>query len=297
MNKIGLHVGYWWGTGVKDDASVYLDLSHQAELDTIEITPTLLLAMSAAERADFAAKLKDYGMTATLNGGLGPANDISSDSKEARAEGIAYCQSVLKLMPELDLTVWSGSNYSAWLRAPQAEGDAQEEKKRAQDLCLESLKEILPMAEDLGVDYAFEVLNRFEQFLFNTSEEAVAFCERTGSPRAKILLDTYHMNIEEDDTADAIAYAAKRGRLGHIHVGESNRRIPGVGKSDYDWKRFGKALTDNGYEGVIIMEPFVLTSAHNCKRIRVWRDLAKSNALEDLVNDAKIGANFLRGIL
>lgn len=297
VNKIGLHIGYWWGTKEEDNIFRMLELTHLAGLDAIEINPAWLLKMSAEECRRFDDKLQEYGMIATLNGGLDAANDISSDSAKVRRTGIEYCKSVLEKMAELGISVWSGCNYSEWLRCPKPENDAQEEKKRALAYCADSMREIIKTAEDVNVDYCFEVLNRFEQFLFNTSAEAVAFAETVGSPNAKILLDTYHMNIEENIPADAIAYAGARNRLGHFHVGESNRRIPGVGASEMKWDSIARAINISQYKGAIVMEPFVLASAHNAKRTRVWRDLCGSKSIEQLIADAKKGGQFMRDII
>ena len=120
----------------------------------------------------------------------------------------------------------------------------------------------------------------------------MAFAEETGSPRAKVHLDTYHMNIEEDNMFAAIAYAGVARRLGHLHVGESNRRIPGVGPTQIDWELLAKALDAVAYDGAVIMEPFVLTSAHNAARTRTWRDLSRNASLEKLVEDARTGGRF-----
>jgi D-psicose/D-tagatose/L-ribulose 3-epimerase len=67
------------------------------------------------------------------------------------------------------------------------------------------------------------VVNRFEQFLLNTAAEAVAYVNEVGSTNLKILLDTYHMNIEEDSIAGAITTAGSL--LGHLHIGENNRKL------------------------------------------------------------------------
>lgn len=297
MNQIGLHIGYWWGSGEEHDLFRMLELTHRAGLDVIELNPDWLMKLTDEECKEFTNRLADYGMGATLNGGLNAARDIASDDADARRAGVAYCREVLEKMPKLGLTVWSGCNYSEWLRAPKPEGEAQEEKARALDYCEQSMREIIRAAEDVGVDYCFEVLNRFEQFLFNTSEEAVAFAQRVGSKRAKVLLDTYHMNIEEDSSSAAIVYAGSAGRLGHIHVGTSNRRIPGLVADDLPWAAMAKALHAVDYQGALVMEPFVLTTAHNVKRIRVWRDLSGAANVDKLVSDAFIGGQFLRKLL
>ena len=297
MNVIGLHIGYWWGTGRENDIFQMLELTHQAELDAMELNPAWLLKLSEEECRELLSRAKSYGMVMTLNGGLDATNDISSDDPAIRRAGIQYCQKVLQKMPSLELKVWSGLNYSAWLRMPKNSSDFLNERERGRELSLESLREILPIAEAEGIDYCFEVCNRYEQFLFNTAREAVSFAEATGSPRAMVHLDSYHMNIEENNMAAAIAYAGVAGRLGHFHVGESNRRIPGVGASQINWKEVAQALQSVGYGGAVIMEPFVLTSAHNAMRTRTWRDLSRGAGVEKMVEDARVGGAFLRSLL
>ena len=115
-----------------------------------------------------------------------------------------------------------------------------DEKRRKEDLSVAGMKQLLKVAEDNGVLYCCEVVNRFEQYLLNTAEEAVAFMQRLDSPNAKILLDTFHMNIEEDDMVEAIRTAGPY--LGHFHTGENNRRTPGTGK--LPWKEMAQALKD-----------------------------------------------------
>ena len=296
-NQIGLHMGYWWGTEASDDLNRILELTAQAELEILEVNPACLLRMTPEACQKLLRRAKDCGVRFTLNGGLDATNDIASGDEAARRKGIEYCIRVLERMSELEMTLWSGVNYSAWLRAPQPEGDAQEEKVRACGYAVQRLQPILRAAEREGIDYCFEVVNRFEQFLFNTAQEAVAFAEAVGSPRAKVHLDTYHMNIEEDNTCAAICFAGVSGRLGHFHAGESNRRVPGVGAANLDWRAIGRALRQAGYAGAVVMEPFVLTTAFNAKRTRVWRDLSHGATLQQLVCDAQTGGRFLRGIL
>ena len=62
---------------------------------------------------------------------------------------------------------------------------------------------------------------RYEGYILNTCEEAIDFVDEIGSSHVKIMLDTFHMNIEEDNIAAAIRKAGKR--LGHLHLGEQNR--------------------------------------------------------------------------
>jgi D-psicose/D-tagatose/L-ribulose 3-epimerase len=74
------------------------------------------------------------------------------------------------------------------------------------------------IAGDLGIAYCLESLNRFEGYLINTASEAVQFVEEVGLDNVKVMLDTFHMNIEEDSFAGAIRQAGSR--LGHFHIGK-----------------------------------------------------------------------------
>ncbi|MDR1533613.1 MAG: sugar phosphate isomerase/epimerase [Planctomycetota bacterium] len=297
MNKIGLHMGYWWGSEAGQDVFRMLDLTSRAGLEVFEINPAWFLRMTGAECRDFRRRAEDYGLTVTLNGGFKLEGDISADSEATRRAGIEFCVDVLNRAPELGAATWSGLIYSAWTRMPRPESVVEEEKARAREFSKQSLGEILPVAERAGVDYCFEVVNRYEQFLFNTAAEAVAFAEEVGSPRAKVHLDSFHMNIEEDDMFDAVALAGRSGRLAHFHVSESNRRVPGLGPTNINWPKLGKALRSAGYRGAVVMEPFVNPGAVNAKGTRTWRDLSGGADLDRLVDDVRRGGEFLRGIM
>jgi D-psicose/D-tagatose/L-ribulose 3-epimerase len=123
---------------------------------------------------------------------------------------------------------------------------------------------------DNGVYFNVEVVNRFEQFIMNTCEEAIAYVEAVGSPNCGVLLDTFHMNIEEDTIAGAIRLAGKR--LGHLHLGENNRKPPGYGH--IPWKQIGAALRDVGYTGSVVMEPFLQPGGEVGRDIKIFGDLA-----------------------
>jgi D-psicose/D-tagatose/L-ribulose 3-epimerase len=109
--------------------------------------------------------------------------------------------------------------------------------------------------EDCAVQFNVEAVNRFEQYIMNTAAEAVEYVERVGSDHCGVLLDAFHLNIEEDSIHDAIV--ATGDKLGHLHIGETNRRAPGRGRMPWD-EIFG-AVREANYEGAITMEPFLTT--------------------------------------
>ena len=131
------------------------------------------------------------------------------------------------------------------------------------------MKELVKVAEDNNVILNVEVINRFEQFLLNTCEEAVNYVEEINSPYCGILLDTFHMNIEEDSIGDAILTAGKH--LKSMHIGETNRKPPGLGRMP--WGEIKKALDKINYNGSLVMEPFVNPGGKVGRDIGIWREL------------------------
>ena len=112
------------------------------------------------------------------------------------------------------------------------------------------VQRIAARAQELGLRLAIEVLNRYESYLLNTSEEAVRFGEEVGARNVGLLLDAYHMNIEEADLGSAILVAGEHLVL--FHAADSNRQAVGRGHTDFPGVML--ALKNIGYNGSIIVE-------------------------------------------
>ena len=121
----------------------------------------------------------------------------------------------------------------------------------------------------------------------NIAAEGIDFAERVGSPNCKILLDTFHMNIEEDSLRDPIVEAG--AWLGHFHLGEPNRRPPGRGRMP--WPEIFGALREINYQGAVVMEPFLVPGGEVGRDISVYRDLLGS---DDLDEEAARSVQFVR---
>ena len=155
---------------------------------------------------------------------------------------------------------------------------------------MENVYEIAKVAEDCGVNFCLEVLNRFENHMLNTAEEGVEFVKQVGHPSVKVMLDTFHMNIEEESIGGAIRTAGPY--LGHFHTGECNRMVPGKGR--IPWREVGEALRGIGYCGGVVMEPFVRMGGTVGSDIKVWRDISHGAAEDKLDEDARESLNFSR---
>ena len=122
---------------------------------------------------------------------------------------------------------------------------------------LEAVQELADFAAPHGVQLGIEPLNRYETNYLNNVAEALEFIAEVDRPNVGLLLDTFHMNIEEPSLEAAIATA--RGRLVNLHLADSNRRAPGFGHTDL--RSVVSQLRAIGYDGFLSMEILRLPSA------------------------------------
>jgi len=119
--------------------------------------------------------------------------------------------------------------------------------ERSMAYLVEALQECAAAAAPQGVRFALEPLNRYETDLIHTVEEGLALIERVGAANFGLLLDTFHMNIEEPSLEESIRLAGRH--IFHFHVADSNRWYPGAGHLDF--VRILGALRDTGYTGYV----------------------------------------------
>ena len=282
MNPIGMHYGYWtqyWGS----EPLQFVKRAKKCGFDILEVNAPKVTRMSDAQRDVLKGAIAEAGLSLTYSIGMTADMDLVSQDTATRQKGIAFLQQVARTMKYMGGTVLAGINYSSWPRKLLPD----EDKQILTDRAIEGVREAIKAAEDNDVIFCVEVVNRFEQFIMNTAAEGIAFAERVGSPNCKILLDTFHMNIEEDSLRGSIVEAGKW--LGHFHLGETNRRPPGRGR--IPWPEIFGALREINYQGAVVMEPFLLSGGEVGRDISVYRDLLGS---ADLDEEAARSAQFVR---
>jgi sugar phosphate isomerase/epimerase len=115
---------------------------------------------------------------------------------------------------------------------------------------LASLKELEPVAQECGIYLYLEPLNRYQDHMLNTIQDAVNIIEEGKFSMVKITGDFYHMAIEEDDISESLIKYQEY--IGHIHIAENHRYQPGTGSIDF--KRHMNTLREIGYDGAVINE-------------------------------------------
>lgn len=266
MNKVGIYFAYWtesW-TG---DYKYFVDKVARLGFDILEVQPDQLLSMPGNELESLHQMANDRGLELTYCIGFSQDKDLASESASVRRAGMEYANKILDIIHFMGGTVFGGINYSAW---PAVFPSHLIDKRPYLERSILCVKEISKKAEDYGITYCLEIVNRFEHFLLNTAEEGVAYVDAVGSPNVKLLLDAFHMNIEEDSVGAAITSVGNR--LGHFHIGETNRKTPGQGHMP--WDEMAQALKKINYQGRVVMEPFVKPGGEVGEAIHVWRDLS-----------------------
>jgi D-psicose/D-tagatose/L-ribulose 3-epimerase len=275
MNRpVGIFYAYWvreWDV----DFLPFIDRVKKLGFDLLELHAGILTDRDSSyrlklkEKADRENVLLSYGM------GLDKEYDLSSTDEQVRRRGVERMKKVIVAVGEMGGGNIGGTVHSYW---PAVFPAGMESKTPMLEQSLKSMRELAPVAHDHKVSLNVEVINRFEQFLINTCAEAMAYVNEINSPACNILLDTFHMNIEEDSIVDAIRLAGKR--LASLHIGEPNRKPPGMGRMP--WATIKEALDSINYTGPLVMEPFLLKGGTIARAIGVWRELEPNADLDAL---------------
>lgn len=213
---------------------------------------------------------RDLDLKITISGAFGTERDISSTEPAFRETGKQYIIDCIRIAEQMGSPIFGGPVYSA---VGKTRIVSEEQKKQEREWCVDILKEVSQIAGDCGVTLGLEPLNRFETDMVNTVDQALSILDEVGSPHLKIVLDTFHSNIEEKDIPATIRKIGK-DLLCHVQANESDRGTPGTGH--LEWQGIREALADIGYEGAVVIETFGQPSKELARAACIWRPLANS---------------------
>ena len=136
----------------------------------------------------------------------------------------------------------------------------------------ENLAPVVEHAIAAGVVIGLEPLNRYETSLINTVDQALDAVGRLPAEGIGLMLDVYHMNIEERDLPAAVERAG--ARIAAVQVCGNDRGAPGG--DGIDWPALLAALERAGYDGPLVIESFTGENATIATAASIWRPLAAS---------------------
>jgi D-psicose/D-tagatose/L-ribulose 3-epimerase len=226
--------------------------------------------------------IQDNGLGVSVCAALGPDRDLIHPDPVLRENGMAYLYGCIDAAYALGSHVLGGPFYSSvgrtWKQTPA-------EREQDMLLLISQLRLLSDYAAERDVVMGLEALNRFESSFMNLTDQILEVVERVDHPACQVMVDTFHMNIEERSLGEAIRKTGKR--LVHVHTCENDRGAPGSGH--VPWDDVAQALKDIDYQGACVIESFTAKVETIARAAAIWRPLAESQ--DSLARD---GLAFLR---
>jgi D-psicose/D-tagatose/L-ribulose 3-epimerase len=282
MAQIGVNAWVWTSPVNTVEFGRLAPMVKRMGFDLIEFGVESTTDLDYATASDIA---RANGLGVSVCAAMGPDRDLIHADESIRKNGMEYVRHCIDAAKTVGAPNVIGPLYSAVGRTWQSTDD---ERKRDTDLLVRQLKDLSNYAADRGVGLAVEPLNRFETSFMNLASQAIEVVDRVDHPSCGILLDTFHMNIEERSIGDAIRAAGKRVR--QIHTCENDRGAPGSGH--VPWQDVANACRDIGFTGPYVIESFTDKVKSIARAAAIWRNFAPTQ--DALAED---GLKFLRKLL
>ena len=234
--------------------------------DAIELPLESVDDIDAGRTCEVLAKA---GLAGVIGGVMPPGRELVQASKSEVEETQSYLRSCIDVAATIGSPVVTGPLYSSVGRTWRLEPD---ERRKCIVELQGNLKPLVEYGAAHGVRLAIEPLNRYETSLANTAEQVLEIIEPLDSEGVGVTLDTYHMNIEEKSSAEAIRQAGSR--LVYFQVCANDRGAPG--NDQIDWIGIGGALKEVAYKGMATIESFTSSNVTIATAASIWRPLGSS---------------------
>ena len=222
--------------------------------------------------------LADAGLGVVLAARVNLERNLTGDEPAKRQAGLDYLGYCAETAQALGARIVGGPLYGNPLvfagRAPHAVPESLRQARV--EWCVAGLKAGGDAAAKCGIRFAVEPLNRFETDILNTTRQGVALMKLVDHASVGLVLDTFHMNMEDDDICTALRDAA--ACMLHFQANENHRGYLGTGH--IDWNSIVRTLADIGYTGTISLEPFRRTDERLGIPFAQWKPPAKDESAE-----------------
>lgn len=282
--EYGIYFAYWekeWNANYE----YYIRKVAELGFDILEIGCAPIVCYSNEKLNQIRDCARSLGVRLTAGYGPSPDKDLSSSDPSVVKNAKEFYYKLFPRLEKLGITSIGGGLNSYW----PVDFNNKIDKKKEWEVSVKNVRDVAIAAQDYGIEFLIECLNRYEGYLTNTVNEGLLFCQNVEEENVKLLLDTFHMNIEEDSFYKAIVVAGSY--MGRLHVGEANRKVPG--KGHIPWREIGDALEKISYQGDVVMEPFVMPGGTVGRDVKLWRSLSEKDNETKLDWDVKKSLEFL----
>ena len=255
--RLAAHSFLWTGHFLGQDDSIFAEAA-ACGYDGVEAA---LADPGAIDWAQVARSQSRHGLRFFVCATQPPGLSLASTDPAARAAAVDNVVAIMERSRDLGTNLVTGpmlNPVGAFSGAPPTP----DEKIHL----LDSMKALADNAERMDMRLALEPLNRFQGYLVTRVDDGMALCRETGSSRIGLLLDLFHMNIEEKDPAATIRRAAQY--CFHIHVSACDRGIPGT--DTFNWTSLRDTLEVIDYRDWIAVESFCFTEPDATAGAHVW---------------------------
>ncbi len=229
--------------------------------------------------------LNENHLDGIICGAFGPDRNICSQDIRIRETAKSYIRWLIDAASVIGSEVICGPMYSSVGKDHLEDNQARKEEWA---LAVSGLQEMADYGLAKGVKLAFEPLNRFETDMINVVSQGNKLIADIGRENVGFHLDTFHMHLEEKNSADAIRLAGER--IFHFHACENDRGVPGTGQ--VRWEEIAQALKDVAYDGPVVIESFTSQVKEIARAVCIWREIAPT---QDAI--AVEGLKFLKSTL
>jgi D-psicose/D-tagatose/L-ribulose 3-epimerase len=268
-----------WTSPFSSDAVSLFSKIRKIGFDAVEIAveDPALIDTGILNRA-----LKDNDIKPIICGAFGPTRDLTNEDPAIHKNCFNYIEQCFDICEAVGARFVAGPMYSAVGKARLV---PPEQRKKEWGLAVTNLRKVCESAQKRGLSIALEALNRFETDLINNSEDLMKLINDINHPAARVLIDSFHMTIEEKNLADAVKTVGDR--LIHVQFSENHRGIPGTGMTN--WNDLKAGLEAVGYNEVVSIESFTPNVQELAGAVCIWKPFAPT---QDIF--AEEGLKFLK---
>ena len=246
----------------QEDITPYIHKCKEAGFKSVEVS---LLGQTPESAKKISNLADDLNISLTCTTGLTKDEDISSSDPNIQKNGVEALKKAINMTSIMSSDLLTGVVHSAW-GVSNTLGEGKEDKYINSS---NSIKKISSLLVEKNVKLGIEPLNRYETDFINTVDEGLKLCELIDHPNVGLLLDSYHMNIEEKNVCQSIEKA--KDKLFHFQVAENDRGVPGTGS--INWTAIFSTLKKINYNKNVTLEMFIQANVDTSKDLFTWRNI------------------------